>query len=76
MWDYRETMSKRECLITAMIWTIIPFLWLLPAVLWLKVGYWWGFALVGINALASVFHWRRYLRYDRKQKGGTSDENG
>jgi len=76
MLDYRENMSKRECLVHAIIWSVLPFLWLVTAVLQLEDGYWYGFIVVAIHVLASVIHWCRYLRYDRKKKGRAADENG
>ena len=74
MWDYRETMSKRECLFNAIIWSILPLLWLVIALLWWEDGQWYGFALAAMNVLACVFHWRRYLRYDRNREEGKAGE--
>ena len=69
MWDYRKHMSKGECLFNAILWAVMPFLWLIIAVyLWMKDGDFDYFPIVAIYVLASVFHWCRYLRYDKKTK--------
>ena len=70
MGNYRDYISKRECLFTALIWSVIPALQIVFFLLY-------GHAIRGGGAVCAALllllqlsgaalHWRRYLAYDKK----------
>ena len=73
MYDYRKHLSKRECLINAILWTIATVGWLAVSMWKLRDSFGWTLAFMALQLAACTFHWRRYLRYDRGQKGGGED---
>lgn len=74
MGKYREFMTKGECLVNALLQTLILMLQfglLLFASPALSLGSRGLFALLILLQLAScAFHWYRCLAYDKKQSGG------
>ena len=72
MANYREIISKRECLVNAVLWSVIPAL---------QIGlllffpdrlsgnmFWWYVALLLLQSLSCAFHWRRWLAYDKSPR--------
>ena len=72
MANYREFISKRECLVNAVLWSVIPAL---------QIGlllfspdrlsgnmFWWYVALLLLQSLSCAFHWRRWLAYDKSPR--------
>ena len=69
MGNYRELISKRECLVNAVLWSVIPAL---------QIGlllffpdrlsgnmFWWYVALLLLQSLSCAVHGRRWLAYDK-----------
>ena len=52
MANYREFISKRECLVNAVLWSVIPAL---------QIG-------LLLQSLSCAFHWRRWLAYDKSPR--------
>ena len=72
MGNYRDQVSRRECLAAALIWSAIPAL---------SIGFFllyapdlppggWGYSalLLLLQLLAAAVHWRRWLAYDKTSK--------
>lgn len=70
MGNYREYVSKRECLINALLWSVIPALQIIFFFIYgRRLGPSGGIYFVMLLLLqlaAAVFHWCRYLAYDKK----------
>ena len=70
MGNYRDSISKTECLINAIIWSVIPGL---QIIFFLNYGHTIEssgvifYTLLLLSQLAAAaFHWYRYLAYDKK----------
>ena len=67
---YREFMSRGECLLNALIWSVIPGLQILFYVRYggaLSQDSWiYVLLLLFLQLFAAAFHWYRYLAYNKK----------
>lgn len=72
MGNYRDVMSRRGCLATALAWTAIPALSAGFILLYTPdlppSGRGYSAMLLLLQLLAAAVHWRRWLAYDKKPK--------
>ena len=70
MGNYRDFMSRTECLINALVWSLIPALQIIFFFFYrptIEAGSIFFFVLLLLLQLsACAFHWYRYLAYDKK----------
>lgn len=70
MGNYRDYVSKRECLIAALIWSVPPALQAIFFLIYGRTIQGSGAVLAALLLLlqlaAAAFHWYRYLAYDTK----------
>ena len=68
MGNYRELISKRRCLVNAVIWTIVLALNLYNYIFrWGRLDGFTIFCAIVMTLCAAV-HWYRYLAYDKKRQ--------
>lgn len=67
---YREFMSRGECLINALIWSVIPALQILFYALYGRTlpqeSRMFFLLLLFLQLLGAALHWYRYLAYNKK----------
>ena len=72
MANYRELISKRECLVNAVLWSVIPALQIGLLLFFpdrLSENMFWGYVvLLLLQSLSCALHWRRWLTYDKSPK--------
>ena len=70
MGDYRNFMSRAECLVNALIWSLIPALQIIFLLIYGPALETSSMVFAGLLLLlqlsAAAFHWYRYLAYDKK----------
>ena len=70
MGNYRNMISKMECLITALVWSVIPALQIIFFLIYGRTigtsGVVYCVLLLLLQLSAAVFHWYRYMTYDKK----------
>ena len=68
MGNYRELISKRRCLVNALLWTFVLALNLYNYIFrWGGLDGFTTFCAI-VMTLCVVVHWYRYLAYDKKQQ--------
>ena len=70
MGNYRNMISKTECLINAIVWSVIPALQIIFFLIYGPAigtsGMVYCVLLLLLQLAAAAFHWYRYLAYDKK----------
>ena len=71
MGNYRDFMSRTECLLNALVWSLIPVLQIIFLLIYGPALETSSMAFAGLLLLmelaAGAFHWYRYLVYNKKR---------
>ena len=70
MGNYRNMISKTECLITALVWSVTPALQIIFFLIYGRTietsGVVFYVLLLLFQLSDAAFHWYRYMAYDKK----------